>query len=207
MTAGILGPFLYHDLWTPAILFSLGAILEYSIKTGLMSFFVIPSVLSGIVCTAYGYLNVNKFFMVLVLFVVSLGPVAIAGLPVLVDKFMNEPVIRWEKIAADEVTSAGLWVYDGVSTGHFELSKEETEHIRSLFNFVPKDRVTEVKFINSDPSIDIVFGLKSNDTIRIQYDQKEIRVAITKKRSIKYFVIESPEFNEYFAKKRHASSS
>lgn len=50
-------PFLIYYRSSPNILFSLEAIIDYSVKTGLMIFLVIPSLLSGIICTLVGYLR------------------------------------------------------------------------------------------------------------------------------------------------------
>lgn len=55
LSAGIAGPFLYEVAGDSNILFNLDVMIDFSIKTGAMMFLVIPSALSALVCTAYGY--------------------------------------------------------------------------------------------------------------------------------------------------------
>ncbi|MDF2925720.1 MAG: hypothetical protein K0R57_4634 [Paenibacillaceae bacterium] len=57
LVAGIAGPFWYYVAGTSNILISLEAMISHAQKTGFMAFLVIPSVLSGIVCTLYGYIR------------------------------------------------------------------------------------------------------------------------------------------------------
>lgn len=54
---GILVPYLFYYASSPSILFTLKAMTDYSVKTGFMIMFVIPSVLSGLICTLIGYLR------------------------------------------------------------------------------------------------------------------------------------------------------
>ncbi len=54
---GILVPYLFYYASSPTILFTVKAMSDYSVKTGFMIILVIPSVLSGVICTLVGYLR------------------------------------------------------------------------------------------------------------------------------------------------------
>lgn len=55
LAISISSPLLYSYLKGPTFLLSLETMIDYSIKTGFMIFLVIPSLMTSVVCTVYGY--------------------------------------------------------------------------------------------------------------------------------------------------------
>lgn len=55
LVISFISPYLYYYIYSPGIVFSIKAIISYSVKSGFVIFLVVPSLLSGIVCTLMGY--------------------------------------------------------------------------------------------------------------------------------------------------------
>jgi hypothetical protein len=118
---------------------------------------------------------------------------------------MEEPMILHKEIAADEIIKVSMseWVYGGsrVQQANVDLNQTEINQLRSLFNSVPEDRVKEVQIVNPNLIAGIVFDLKSNAEVRVQYDKKDVYVTRTDKTGQKKYVVEYPELKNFFDNK------
>lgn len=106
--------------------------------------------------------------------------------------------IQIKQIASTEMSKA---VYTKEGTGAFinwvdiKLRKDEVENIANWINSVPDSEIIELNRIPSNTSISsgIVFRLKTNKEIRIQYDLEKIYITRTdlKKSQVVYSIKEN----------------
>jgi molybdopterin-biosynthesis enzyme MoeA-like protein len=110
-------------------------------------------------------------------------------------------------ISADEIVkvSMGKWVYGDVGVEHVEveLSPEDMNNVRTWFNSVPDDRIQEVGYVNPNLAAGIVFELKSNAEVRIQYDNNDVYVTRTEPKldSQVMYVVDYAELKSFFDEK------
>ncbi|WP_027091180.1 hypothetical protein [Cohnella thermotolerans] len=128
------------------------------------------------------------------------------------EKPIEGPAILNKEIASNEVVKVNMtkWILDGVTWKQEDvnLSQEEINQIRSWINSVPTNRIREVQVVNPNISAGIVFELKSNAEIRIQYDKKDIYITRNDLNSdykqTKY-VVEGTQLNDFFENKMNRS--
>lgn len=110
-------PFLYSYCKDPAILLSLKTMMDYSVKSGLIIFFVIPSFAVSILCTVYGFMNINKWSISIMSVVFILGLMGFIFSNSLVSQLIYSPEIRWEQISDRDIAGAGMWIYGDAAMG------------------------------------------------------------------------------------------
>lgn len=196
-------PFLYSYSKDPAILLSLKTMMDYSVKSGFIIFLVIPSLTTSLLCTVYGYMNINKWSISIMSVVFILGFVVFLFSNSLVSQLIYSPEIRWEQISDRDIAGAGMWIYGDAAKGeryYTDLNEQETDRVHSMLNSVPKNQASEVPKEDHDLIASIGISLKSdnNKFIQIQYDNRNIYVEITKKRNQKEYRIDSPELEAFF---------
>lgn len=112
--------------------------------------------------------------------------------------------IQIKQIASTEMSKA---VYTKEGTGAFinwvdiKLRQDEVENIANWINSVPDSEIIELNQIPSNTSISagIVFRLKSNKEIRIQYDLEKIYITRTDlKKSQVVYSINQGELKKFF---------
>lgn len=85
-------------------------------------------------------------------------------------------------------------VYTKEGTGAFinwvdiKLKQDEVENIASWINSVPESEIIELNQIPSNISAGIVFRLKTDKEIRIQYDLEKIYITRTNLKKAKLFI-------------------
>lgn len=199
----LLIPFLYIYIKGPSILFSLEAIIGYSLNSGMMTFLVIPSFTAALVCTLYGYLRISRGSVALMAVVCTAGAAGCLSGGSVIEHLLNEPSIRWEQLGANEVAEAGMWIYSDTQNAEnrcIGLNEQETDQIRIMLNSIPEPAVNEIQYAERTLAAEIWLSFKKNDqrSFRIQYDKREIYAEITDKRSQKFFYIQAPRLKEYF---------
>ncbi|WP_289355094.1 hypothetical protein [Paenibacillus sp. S-12] len=112
--------------------------------------------------------------------------------------------IQIKQIASTEMSKA---VYTKEGTGAFinwvdiKLRQDEVENIANWINSVPDSEIIELNQIPSNTSISsgIVFRLKTNKEIRIQYDLEKIYITRTDlKKSQVVYSINQGELKNFF---------
>lgn len=107
-------------------------------------------------------------------------------------------------IASEDVAEVKMaeWVLDGATWKQkdVDLNQEEINQIRSLFNSVPADRIRNVQEVNPNLHAGIVFGLKQNSEVRIQYDKKDVYVTRTGRTGQVKYIVDYPEIKQFFDK-------
>lgn len=112
--------------------------------------------------------------------------------------------IQIKHIASTEMSKA---VYTKEGTGAFinwvdiKLRQDEVENIANWINSVPESEIIELNQIPSNRSINagIVFKLKTNKEIRIQYDLEKIYITRTDlKKSQVVYSINQEELKKFF---------
>lgn len=112
--------------------------------------------------------------------------------------------IQIKQIASTEMSKA---VYTKEGTGAFinwvdiKLRQDEVENIANWINSVPDSEIIELNQIPSNTSISagVVFRLKSNKEIRIQYDLEKIYITRTDlKKSQVVYSINQGELKKFF---------
>ncbi|WP_042199395.1 hypothetical protein [Paenibacillus camerounensis] len=200
-------PFLYsYIIKDSSVLLSLETMVDYSLKSGLLTFLVIPSVTAGLICTLYGYLRISRVSAALMSAVCIAGVAGVALGGSMADRLLNEPAIRWEQLGTNEVSGAEFWIFgDGQNTEnrYIKLNEQETDRVRTMLNAIPESAISEIPYAERTLAAEIGLSLKKNDqrSIRIQYDKHEMYAAITDKRSQKYFSVQSGELNAFFDQK------
>ena len=128
------------------------------------------------------------------------------------EKSIEEPVILHKEIAANEVVKVNMtkWVLDGVTWKQkdVELNQQEVNQIRSWFNSVPTNMIREVQNVNPNLSAGIMFEIKSNAKVLIQYDKKDIYVTrndLKSDYSQTKYVVDGSELNDFFDNKLNLS--
>lgn len=112
--------------------------------------------------------------------------------------------IQIKQIASTEMSKA---VYTKEESGAFinwvdiKLRQDEVENIANWINSVPESEIIELNQIPSNKSINagIVFKLKTNKEIRIQYDLEKIYITRTDlKKSQVVYSINQEELKKFF---------
>ncbi|AIQ46731.1 hypothetical protein R70723_13265 [Paenibacillus sp. FSL R7-0273] len=199
-------PFLYSYYKDSSVLVSLETMVDYSLKSGLMTFLVIPSLTAALICTLYGYLRISRVSVVLMSAICIAGIAGVGSGGSMVERLLNEPAIRWEQLGPNEVSGADFWIFgDGQHTEnrYVKLNEQETDQVRAMLNAIPGSAISEVRYAERTLTAEIGLSLNKNDsrTIRIQYDEHELYAAITDKRSQKYFSIQSGGLKAFFDQK------
>ncbi|WNS40910.1 hypothetical protein [Paenibacillus sp. MMS20-IR301] len=196
-------PFLYSFIKDPGVLLSLAAMIDYSVKSGFMSFLVIPSFVTSLLCAVYGYMRGSKRLIPIMSAVILAGLAGLLFSGGLINRLMYEPPIRWEKVAADEVAGAGMWIYGDAAKGerrYIDLNEQEINQVCSMLNLVQESQATEVRNDENSLVADIGISLASDRdmSVHIQYDNRNVYVKINKKRNQKQYHIESAELKAFF---------
>ncbi|AIQ52286.1 hypothetical protein [Paenibacillus sp. FSL R7-0331] len=199
-------PLLYSYIKDSSILLSLETMVDYSLKSGLLTFLVIPSVTAGLICTLYGYLRISRVSVALMSAVCIAGVAGVGLGGSMADRLLNEPAIRWEQLGTNEVSGAVFWIFgDGQNTEnrYIKLNEQETDRVRTMLNSIPESAINEIPYAERTLTAEIGLSLKKNDqrSIRIHYDKHEMYAAITDKRSQKYFSVQSGELKAFFDQK------
>ncbi|KUP24633.1 hypothetical protein [Paenibacillus sp. DMB5] len=196
-------PFLYSYMQDPSVLFSLEAMVDYSLKSGLLTFLVIPSLTAAFICTLYGYLRISRGSVALMSAVCIAGAAGIWSGGSAVDRLLNEPSIGWEQLGTNDIAGAGMWIYSDGQTAenrYIELNEQETDQVRKMLNSIPESEMNEIQYADRTLALEMVIRLIKNDqrSIRVQYDKREIYAAITDERSQKYFSVQSSALKDFF---------
>lgn len=200
-------PYLYSYIRDPDILFALEAMIDYSVKTGLMIFLVIPSFVTGILCTLYGYMGISKWSVPVMSAVMILGVAGLLFSNPIVNRLIYEPAIHWEQLTAADIAGAGMWIYSEAAEGgnrYMELDGQEAGQVCSILNQVPKSVVRAVNNDEHPLLADISLSLQRdhNRSIHVQYyTDRNLYIEITHQRSRKVYLIESAELENIFIHK------
>ncbi|WP_151734815.1 hypothetical protein [Paenibacillus tengchongensis] len=210
MVISVIGPLLYASFLSPTMELSLETMLDYSVKTGWFGFLVIPSLVTSLVCTVYGYMELSRLSIGMMSAVVILGLAGFLGSGSLMNRWMYEPAAKREPIAADEITRAGMWIYGKTAGGadwYVELNNQEAEQVVSMFNSVPESSMTEVADVEHELAAEISIDLLSSKhlSIQMQVDRRNLYIEIENKRSQQKYTVVSPEFGRFLEDKIGAS--
>lgn len=196
-------PFLYSYINDPSVLFSLEAVIDYSLKLGLMTFLVIPSLTAAFICTLYGYLRISRGSVALMSAVCIAGAAGIWSGGSAVDRLLNEPSIGWEQLGTNDIARAGMWIYSDGQTAenrYIELNEQETDQVKVILNSISDSAVNEIQYGERTLAAEMDIRLIMNDqlSIRVQYDKSKIYAEITDKRSQKHFSVQSAGLKDFF---------
>ncbi|XEC95795.1 hypothetical protein AB6A23_04280 [Paenibacillus tarimensis] len=140
--------------------------------------------------------------------------IALLGISIIIinnfDKPGEESVPLHKVIASEDVEKVrmGVMVYHEprIEAVDIDLTDQEINEIRSFYNSVPADRMKEVQEVNPALVAGIVFNLKSNAEVRIQYDKKDVYVTRTDKTGQEKYIVEFPELKSFFENKLESIS-